>query len=606
VRSTTKKLLDCAKPHQGLFYLALGAMIISGIASVLPSWLVKISVDGLSAIEHKISSINILPQQAQNFLQDFLDINIFVLPASSLIVILPISIIVVAFIEAFFKFLYQFYTRELGLLVVKDLKEKFHRHLNQLSISRLKKYDSGSLVSVISSDLQSMQSWLAESLMNMFTEIFKAFFLFSWLLILNWKLTISAALTIPLFAIPVLQLGKSIRMYARKGQDYVGTISSFTAESLKNQSIIKSFNLESWRNTKFIEESNQLYKLFHNWILRMALVSPLTNLIGAIGISAILFLGINAVNLGELSIGEFSSFFVTSILLYDPVKRLGRVATIVQSAMGVADRVFEVLDQKTQEQESPITTQKLTSQKISGEIIFEGVSFNYEDKEIFKNLNLKIPPKSSLALVGPSGGGKSTLVSLIPRFYEIQSGKIFIDGLDIQKLALNDLRKNIALVTQEPLLFTGTIKENIELGITEKNLSASEIDRLVYQAAEDSFVLEFAKNLEKGLDTEVGEAGNKLSLGQRQRISIARAFISSAPIIIMDEPTSALDNESQEFIYKSIQKLMESRTILIIAHRLGTIKNCDQIIYLEDGKIIESGSHNELVQKGQAYLELLG
>jgi ATP-binding cassette subfamily B protein len=234
------------------------------------------------------------------------------------------------------------------------------------------------------------------------------------------------------------------------------------------------------------------------------------------------------------------------------------------------------------------------------------VSFNYEDKEIFKNLNLKIPAKTSLALVGPSGGGKSTLVSLIPRFYEIQSGTIFIDGLDIQKLALNDLRKNIALVTQEPLLFTGTIKENIELGITDKNLSATEIDRLVYQAAEDSFVLEFAKNLEKGLDTEVGEAGNKLSLGQRQRISIARAFISSAPIIIMDEPTSALDNESQEFIYKSIQKLMESRTILIIAHRLGTIKNCDQIIYLEDGKIIESGSHNELVQKGQAYLELLG
>jgi subfamily B ATP-binding cassette protein MsbA len=586
--------------------MALVAMIISGIASVLPSWLVKISVDGLSAIEHKIKSINILPQQSQNYLQAFMDTKFFEIPTSSLLVILPVSIIVVAFVEAGFKFLYQYYTRELGLLVVKDLKEKFHHHINQLSISRLKKYDSGSLVSVISSDLQSMQSWLAESLMNMFTEIFKAIFLFAWLLVLNWKLTIYAILTIPLFAIPVLRLGKSIRTYARKGQDYVGTISSFTAESLKNQSIIKSFNLEAWRDKKFSEESNQLYKLFHNWILRMALVSPLTNLIGAIGISVILFLGIQAVNLGELSIGEFSSFFVTSILLYDPVKRLGRVTTIVQSAMGVADRVFDVLDQKTQSEENSQKSTTSFNQKISGDLVFENVSFGFDDKKIFENLNLKIPAQTSLALVGPSGSGKSTLVSLIPRFYELNEGKIFIDGIDTKSLSLQDLRKNIALVTQEPLLFTGSIKENIALGISGKKLSPEETEKLIQQAAKESFVLEFTKNLEKGLDSEVGEGGNKLSLGQRQRISIARAFISQAPIIIMDEPTSALDNESQEFIYKSIQKLMQSRTIIIIAHRLSTIKNCDQIIYLEDGKIIESGSHEELVQKGKAYVELLG
>jgi ATP-binding cassette, subfamily B, bacterial MsbA len=586
--------------------MALVAMIISGIASVLPSWLVKISVDGLSAIEHKIKSINILPQQSQNYLQAFMDTKFFEIPTSSLLVILPVSIIVVAFVEAGFKFLYQYYTRELGLLVVKDLKEKFHHHINQLSISRLKKYDSGSLVSVISSDLQSMQSWLAESLMNMFTEIFKAIFLFAWLLVLNWKLTIYAILTIPLFAIPVLRLGKSIRTYARKGQDYVGTISSFTAESLKNQSIIKSFNLEDWRDKKFSEESNQLYKLFHNWILRMALVSPLTNLIGAIGISVILFLGIQAVNLGELSIGEFSSFFVTSILLYDPVKRLGRVTTIVQSAMGVADRVFDVLDQKTQSEENPQKSITSLNQKISGDIVFENISFGFDDKKIFENLNLRVPAQTSLALIGPSGSGKSTLVSLIPRFYELDDGKILIDGIDTKSLSLCDLRRNIALVTQEPLLFTGSIKENIALGLSDKKLSKQETEELIEQAAKESFVFEFAKNLEKGLDSEVGEGGNKLSLGQRQRISIARAFISRAPIIIMDEPTSALDNESQEFIYKSIQKLMQSRTIIIIAHRLSTIKNCNQIIYLEDGKIIESGSHEELVQKGKAYVELLG
>jgi subfamily B ATP-binding cassette protein MsbA len=604
-KSTTRKLLSAARPHQGLFYLALGAMLISGLASVLPSWLVKISIDGLSAVEHKINNFNILPQQAMDFLAGKIDLSVFEIPTAKLLLILPLSIVVIAIIEAFFKFLYQYYTRELGLLVVKDLKEKYHSHINLLSLARQRQYDSGSLVSVISSDLQSMQSWLAESLMNMFTEIFKAVFLFAWLLILDWKLTVYAVIAIPLFALPVVKLGKSIRSYAKQGQDYVGTISSFLAESLRNQAIIKAFNLEKWREEKFKQESQKLYKLFHKWILRMALVSPLTNIIGAFGIAAILFFGISAVNNAELTIGEFSSFFVTSILLYDPIKRLGRVTTIVQSALGVADRVFEILDQQTQIQENPNQATQAINGFLSGEIVFENLVFGYEGKTLFKDFNLHIPAKTSLALVGPSGGGKSSLVSLIPRFYETDSGKISIDGINTKNMSLSDLRRQIAIVTQEPLLFVGTIRENIALGLS-KTQSPTEIDELVNKAAKDSYVMNFAQALENGLDSQVGEGGNKLSVGQKQRISIARALISGAPIIILDEPTSALDNESQEYIYRSIQKLMQDRTVIIIAHRLSTIKACDRIVYLEDGKIIEAGSHQDLVNKGTAYSELLG
>lgn len=601
MKSTSYKLILAAKPYQGLFYLALIAMLISGLASILPSWLVKISIDGLSAIEHQAQTFNIVPQQAIRYLGDHLELTRFELATKDLIYVLPLSIVVVAFIEAFFKFLYQYYSRELGLLVVKDLKEKYHAHISKLSLAKQREYDSGSLVSVISSDLQSMQSWLAESLMNMFSEIFKVIFLFAWLLLLDWKLTACSLLVIPLFAIPVVKLGKSIRSYARRGQDYVGTISNFLAETIKNQPIIKAFNLEAWREEQFKIESNNLYKLFHNWILRMAIVSPLTNIIGAFGISAILFFGIQAVNNSGLTIGEFSSFFVTSILLYDPVKRLGRVATIIQSALGVADRVYEILDQDIQ---SDNNNAQAINGFVQGNIKFSKVCFSYANKTLFENFNLEIPAKTSLALVGPSGGGKSSLVSLIPRFYEINSGTISIDGIDIQDLSLRDLRRQIAIVTQEPLLFAGTIRENIALGLSSK--SSDDLNVLILQAAEDSYVMDFARDLERGLDSQVGEGGNKLSVGQKQRISIARAFISGAPIIILDEPTSALDNESQEYIYKSIQKLMQNRTVIIIAHRLSTIKACDNIAYLEDGKIIESGSHQDLLKKASAYSTLLG
>ena len=331
----------------------------------------------------------------------------------------------------------------------------------------------------------------------------------------------------------------------------------------------------------------------------MALVSPITNVIGAIGISTILFIGLSSVKAGTLTVGEFSSFFVTSILLYDPVKRLGRVATIVQSALGVADRVYQLLDEPTQLDEISQKGTAKFSQPVKGSLEFRNVNFKYEDTALFTNLNLSIPAKSSLALVGPSGGGKTSLVSLIPRFYEINSGEILIDGVNIAELSLNDLRKQIAIVTQEPLLFTGTIRENIALG--KQNPSAEDL----IKAAQDSFVLEFTEKLEQGLDTDIGEAGSKLSIGQKQRISLARAFISKAPIIILDEPTSALDNESQEYIYRAINKLMQDRTVIIIAHRLSTIKSCNRIVYLQDGQIIETGTHDELVAKAQAYAGLL-
>jgi subfamily B ATP-binding cassette protein MsbA len=335
----------------------------------------------------------------------------------------------------------------------------------------------------------------------------------------------------------------------------------------------------------------------------MALVSPLTNIVGAIGISSILYLGLSSVIAGNLSVGEFSSFFVTSILLYDPIKRIGRVATIIKSALGVADRVFAVLDEEQQES----VLQPLSSPPAqTASIKFTDVKFAYGDKTIFKNLNLEIAAGTSVALVGPSGGGKTTLVSLVPRFYEINSGEISINGRDITSMPLHELRSHISFVTQEPLLFTGSIRENIVLngGILrcaqdDKNDSDA---RLSY-ALKAAHVEEFSSKI--GLDTDIGERGASLSVGQRQRIALARAFYSRAPIVILDEPTSALDNESQALVQDAIEKLMQERTMLIIAHRLSTVEKCNRIIYIEDGEIKESGSHTELAATASAYAKLL-
>lgn len=572
-------------------------MFFSGFAGILPSWFVKISIDGLAALKQGQTSLNILPKQLEQFLPaSLVNSEYFNLDPNKLHLILPVTIIAVFAIEAFLKFLFQYNSRKLGLVIVRDLREQIHQHISRLSLTRQKQYDSGSIISVISSDLNSMQSWLAEAMMNLFNESITVVFLLAWLLVLDFKLTLISLLVIPLFAFPVIKLGKDIRSYARLGQDYIGKVTSFVAETLRNQTIIKAFNLELWRDNKFKTESDKLYQLNKRWIFFMSLVSPLTNLIGSIGIAVILFLGLSSVQAGGLSIGEFSSFFVSSILLYDPVKRLGRVSTIAQSALGIADRVYEFIDQPDQNTETITKNQETLVEPVLGSIEFKDVCFSYDGTALFKDLNFKIKERTSLALVGPSGGGKSSLVSLIPRFYELDSGKILLDGTDIKRLSLEDLRKQIAIVTQEPLLFSGTIRENILLG--RQNASEAEL----ITAANESFVTEFAKDLNIG----IGEMGNKLSIGQKQRISIARAFISQAPIIILDEPTSALDNESQEYIYQAINKLMQNKTVIIIAHRLNTVKHCDRILFIDKGKIIESGSHDELVLQDQAYAALLG
>lgn len=624
-KSIVQKLREEAKPFSSLFALSLVFMFLSGFANILPSWLIKVSVDGLSALNTNNSKFSLFPTQLEKFLLEkfpnginleFFALNLkledikaaLYVDTSTFSTFLPLAIIIVFSLDAIFKFTYLFSIRSWGLKVVKSIREKFHAHLNKLSIKDQVKYDSGSLVSIVSSDLTSLQSWLSESVTNFFNDGFKALFLFTWLLVLNYKLTLLAIITIPLFAFPVIKIGKSIRKYSKGGQDYIGKLGSFLNETLVNQRIIKAFNLEKWRQAAFKKESNKLYKLQSRWFLFMSLVSPVTNIVAALGISAILYFGLKSVNNNSISLGEFTSFFVTCILLFDPAKRIGRVATIFQSALGVAERVFNILDEKSQWDKAYDSELKLP---MAASVEFKDLVFEFgaankdeiEVKRIFNNLNLYIPAKSSMALVGPSGSGKTTLISLLPRFYEINAGEILIDGLNIRDLSLKTLRRYIAFVSQDPLLFSGTLRENLTVVCEESD--KKKLDAEIKLALSKAFLDEVVEKLALGLDTYIGERGQSLSLGQRQRVSLARAFLCNAPIVILDEPTSALDNRSQQCIYESIQKLMEERTVLVIAHRLDTIKSCDQIVYLENGKILEKGTYQELLDKKADFANLI-
>jgi subfamily B ATP-binding cassette protein MsbA len=650
-KSIFQNLRETARPYDHLFIFSLSFMFLSGIANILPSWLIQVSIDGISALGSNSTKFSIMPKQAEEYLlkhyPNGLEISFLnfkhIFSASGLskalylspgdfINLLPVAIVVVFTIDAIFKLSYIFSIRSWGLRIVQDLRDKFHLHLNQMALKNQEKYDSGSLVSVVSSDLQSLQSWLSETMTNLFNDGFKALFLFGWLLFINFKLTMLTLVTIPLFALPVIKIGKKIRKYSKSGQDYVGQISSFINETLVNQRIIKAFNLESWRQNKFAQESKILYKLQSNWFLFMSIVSPITNIVAALGISIILYFGLRSVGQHDISIGEFSSFFVTSILLYDPIKRLGRVSTILQSALGVSERVYKILDEPIQEdckQSQNIDgpdTENLSALPLAASVEFKNVVFEYEARSaespsvteletnvqaqishrarIFNNLNLYIAAKTSLAIVGPSGSGKTTLVSLIPRFYEINAGEILVDAHSTKDLSLHQLRSYIALVNQDPLLFTGTLRENLEI-VLPKDLSKEAKDESLNLAFDKAYLREFINELPDGIDSHIGERGQKLSLGQRQRVSLARAFLSKAPIVILDEPTSALDNKSQQFVYSSIQELMKERTVIIIAHRLDTIQSCNKIIYMENGEILESGTYNELLASSAKFANLV-
>ncbi|MBI3308099.1 MAG: ABC transporter ATP-binding protein [Candidatus Melainabacteria bacterium] len=581
MQNTPSKLISFGKKYWVAFSIAFISMIIAGFIALLPPWLVKIAVDGLS-MEDKHGRLFLFPQQLKALLGS---------PSTSihvdeLLALVPVLIIIAYTLTGIFRFLHQFFIKYVGIATVRDIRNKLHDHLQKLALTQVTQETSGTYVSRVTNDLFAIQTWVADAFTTLFNDSAKAIFLAMWLVCINWKLTLVTAVVIPIIAFPIAKLTKQIRSLGKRGQENIGDIGGFVQESLQSLKVTQAYNLEQNRNSKFKALNSKLFNTLKKTILIEALISPITGIIGACGIAIIFGYGMKSVAINEITLGDFSSYFLTTVLIYEPMKKLSKVWSLLQQAFGASDRIFELLELTPQIESKE---SKAHLKNIKGEIEFKNVSFNYrENDDVLENINLKIHTGEKVALVGPSGVGKSTLVSLIPRFYDPQSGKVEIDNIDIKTINVESLRSQIALVTQEGILYNTTIKDNILFGKPDAT------DEEIYSAAKKAHVIEFVDKFQEGFETPVGENGLNLSGGQRQRIALARAFLKNAPILILDKPTSHLDSESEEYVKEAINELVKNRTVIIIAHRQSTIEKVDKVIYLGNGKIEKIIKQKEL------------
>lgn len=581
--NTLARLLSFGKKYWLLFCIAFFSMLLAGFISLFPPWVVKIAVDGLN-MPHQHGRLFLLPKQLKALVgSPSMSIHV-----NELLGLIPILIVSAYLLEGLLRFLYQFSIRYVSIATVRDIRNKLHEHLQKLSLSQITKDMSGTYVSRVTNDLFAVQSWVAETITTIFNDSFKALFLFSWLLCINWKLTLVSLVVLPVFILPVVNLAKKLRGLSRTGQERIGDLSGYVQESLQSLKLIKAYNLEEQRDKNFKSINSRLFSTLRKTVTIEAMISPITGLVGACGVAFVFWYGMKSVALAHITLGDFSSYFLATVLLYEPIKRISRIWSTLQQALGASERVFEILDEEPDltEIKSPAHVKKL-----KGQIVFNSVVFSYSGgREILKNINLEINPGQKVALIGPSGVGKTTLVSLIPRFYDPKLGDIEIDGIDIKSLDIHSLRSQISLVTQEQVLFNCSVKENILFG--KPNAS----DKELLDAARKAHVIEFVEKFYEGFETVVGEGGMNLSGGQRQRVALARAFLRDAPILILDEPTSHLDSESEKYIKESIDELVRHRTVIIIAHKQSTIDSVDKVVTLDNGEIVRVLDKKELIK----------
>tara|TARA_B100000678_G_scaffold84785_1_gene70521 strand:+ start:1300 stop:3135 length:1836 start_codon:yes stop_codon:yes gene_type:complete len=482
--------------------------------------------------------------------------------------------------------------------LVTDLRNKLYNHLHYLSLSYFNKNKSGELTSILINDIDNMRSALSTSFQKLFVEPINILAFLSLLFIISPKLAAIAILVIPISGVIIFGIAKSIRRRAARSQAKLAGITSIISETLGSMRIVKAFVMKNYELKRFYAETKKYYQLMIRKDRLRLISSPITETIGASIAALLLFIGARDVLVTQsISSEDFIRFILLLFSVLGPIKNLGNVFNELQNGLASADRVFSIIDIKSDIHD---TDDAIHIENFKDNITFKNVNFYYdsESEMILKNINLSLKSGEILALVGPSGAGKSTLADLLPRFYDVTDGSISLDGKDIKNIKLNSLRSLMGIVTQETFLFNDSVKANIAYGL--ESVSDESIKKAAIAANADEFI----EQLPHGYDTIIGERGVKLSGGQRQRISIARAIMKNPPILILDEATSSLDTESEKIVQDAIEKLMHNRTVIVIAHRLSTVHNAHKIIVLDKGDIVDTGTHNELIDKEGLYKQL--
>ena len=602
--SYLKKVLQFAKPYKRYAILNIISNVFYALFSTLSFLAFIPMLQVLFQVNEPITTKPIwdgdllsLTDFAEQYANFFLNQRIEEYGQISALITICIVIVILFFVKNLFNYLAMYFIATLRNGMLKDIRDKIYLKITELPVSYFSEKRKGDIISRITSDVQEIQSSFLSMLEMFVKEPLTLLFTLIGMLMLSWKLTIFVLVFLPISGLIISSIGKKLKAKSTIAQQENAYFLSVVEETLSSLKIIKGFNAEEKFRKKFQASTSRLNSTLNTLLHRQNLASPMSEFLGVLVITIVLWFGGNMVLIDQtMDAATFIGFLVLTYNILTPAKAISKATYSVQRGNASSERILEIIETETTLKDAPNAIKK---ESFDSKIEVENIDFKYEKELVLKNFSMNVPKGQTIALVGQSGSGKSTIANLITRFYDVTGGTIKIDGTDIREISKHSLRNLMGLVTQDSILFNDTIRNNVALGKDDAT------EEEIVEALKIANAWEFISQMPAGLNTNIGDSGNKLSGGQKQRLSIARAVLKNPPIMILDEATSALDTESEKLVQQALENMMRNRTSIVIAHRLSTIQNADNIIVMQRGEIVEQGRHEELLGKKGTYQKLV-